>query len=90
MTDECVQPAMSYARRVKSAQMSSSSVSMPNLGRSGTQVILVHPSVLPSLIVGLPTFIMLSLKTCLNFLPSLASAVSTMNSDEKMLASFAP
>ena len=64
---------------------------MPNLGQSGHHVIFVHPSLTsPSLIVGLPTFIMLSLKTCLNFLPSSASAVSTINSDEKMLASFAP
>ena len=37
---------------------------------------LVHPSVAPSLIVGLPTFIIFSLKTCLNFLPSLAAAAS--------------
>ena len=39
---------------------------------------------------GLPTERMLSLNVCLNFLPSFESAVSTMNSDEKMLASLAP
>ena len=46
-----------------------------HFGRSGVQVILVQPSHGPSLMVGLPTFIMLSLKTCLNFLPSAAAAV---------------
>ena len=51
---------------------------------------VVQPSVSFSLIVGLPTFIMLSLNTCLKTLPSAASAVSTINSDEKMLASLAP
>jgi hypothetical protein len=63
---------------------------MPNLAKSGTHVTRVQSSLHPSLIVGLPTTFMLSLNTCLYFLPSFESAVSTTNSCEKMLASFAP
>ena len=45
---------------------------------------------MPSAVVTLPLvfFVMLSLNVCLNFLP--LHTVSTVNSVEKMLASFAP
>ena len=71
--------------------MSSSSASIPNLARSGTNEIFVQSSPLAlSLIDGLPQISMLSFHTCLYLLPSDESAVSTVNSDEKMLASLAP
>mmetsp|Transcript_14287 Transcript_14287/g.45777 ORF Transcript_14287/g.45777 Transcript_14287/m.45777 type:complete len:294 (-) Transcript_14287:471-1352(-) len=90
LTDECVQPAMSYARRSISATMSSSMADMPNLARSGTQLILVKSSLAAALISGLDCAVMLSLHFILKRLPSAESEVSTTNSDEKMLASLAP
>ena len=71
--------------------MSSSSASIPNLARSGTNEIFVQSSPLAlSLIDGLPQISMLSFHTCLYRLPDPDDAVSTVNSVEKMFASFAP
>ena len=42
------------------------------------------------LILGSLRVVMFASKTCLNFCPEALSAVSTMNSDENILASFAP
>ena len=71
--------------------MSSSSASIPNLARSGTNEIFVQSSFFAfSLIDGLPTVSMLSFHTCLYFFPDSDDAVSTVNSVEKMFASFAP
>ena len=82
LTLECVVPAMSYARRSMSATMSSSSVSIPNLSRSGTQLIRVQSLPVDALMSGSLLERMLSRKTCLNFFPSAESDVSTTNSRE--------
>mmetsp|Transcript_32548 Transcript_32548/g.98138 ORF Transcript_32548/g.98138 Transcript_32548/m.98138 type:complete len:201 (-) Transcript_32548:504-1106(-) len=86
-----VTPAMSYTRRVMSATMSASSLSIPNLARSGEKLILVQSAVFPALIFCLPWPLdMLSVNTCLYVLPDFESAVSTVNFVEKMLANLAP
>ena len=74
-----------------SATTSSSKWSMSNLARSGRNVIAVQLSPgLHALTSGADLRLMLSANVCLKRRWRAPSAVSTTNSVEKMLASFAP
>jgi hypothetical protein len=83
-------PAISKTRLLNNETMSSSRKSILNRSKSGLKVTQVKSLPLYFLISGSDLSLMLFRNTCLNFRPRVASDVSIINSEEKILASFAP